>query len=165
MSDSSRLSKIIPFSIIGIVSAIAIIVMIALTPVTTQVSAAQSTPVHPDIYLGSVELMGVKSISGEDVLFGLPDFAQTYTIKNDQTCTGIEINIIMKDHLEDPMNYQCSVKITDPSGNVALNIPRDSSGWSSINVIDNLYTIQHEAELTFTQGGTWTIEVELWYYT
>jgi hypothetical protein len=138
---------------------------LSISPAATTVSAAATTPVDSYIYIGSVQLLGVKSTSGDNVTFTQPNFAQSYTIKNDQTCTGIQIYISMKSYLEDPQDYQCSVKIKTPSNQVALNIARDSSGWSYVNVIDDVYIIQHSADLTFTQAGTWTIEVDLWYFT
>jgi hypothetical protein len=141
------------------------LIALSLSPAATTVSAAATTPVDSDIFIGSVELLGVKSTSGDDVIFSQPNFAQTYTIKNNQTCTGIEIYISMKSYTENPTNYQCSVKIKNPSNNVALNITRNSTGWSYVNVIDDVYIIKHSANLAFTQTGTWTVEVDLWYYT
>jgi hypothetical protein len=141
------------------------LIALSFSPAATTVSAAATTPVDSDIFIGSVELLGVTSTSGDDVIFSQPNFAQTYTIKNNQTCTGIEIYISMKSYTENPTNYQCSVKIKNPSNNVALNITRNSTGWSYVNVIDDVYIIQHSANLAFTQEGTWTVEVDLWYYT
>jgi len=147
------------------ITIVAGLIALSFSPATTTVSAAATTPVDSDIFIGSVQLLGVKSTSGDNVTFTQPNFAQSYTIKNDQTCTGIEIYISMESHLEDPQDYQCSVTIKDPYNQAALNIPRNSTGWSYVNVIDDVYIIRHSADLTFTQEGNWTIQVDLWYYT
>lgn len=149
-----------------VITIVAGLIAISLSPATTTtVSAAATNPVDPDIKLVEIHLLGVKSTSAEDVKFTGPNFAQTYTIKNDQTLTGVKVGIKMKYGQEIPSLYQASVKITDPSGNVALDIPRDSEDWNIDEWQYDMLIISHDADLTFTEEGTWTIQVELWYYT
>ena len=147
------------------VTIVAGLIALSLSPAATTVSAAATTPVDQDIYLVEVYLLGVKSTSGDDVKFTGPNFAQTYTIKNDQELTGVKVGIKMKYGQEVPSLYKPSVTIKNPSGNVALNIPMGSEDWSIDQWEYDMLIKSHDAELTFTQTGTWTIEVDLWYYT
>lgn len=166
MSDSSRLSKIIPFSVIGIVSVIVIIVMIALSPVTTQVSAAQSTPVNPDIRISSI-LTDLKDISD-----GLPiswtennGFSDVYTVADSSELKYLRVVIHAKS-TDDIDRYGVAVQIKR-NGQVIESISMTDENWKvykigSGNLIEFIINTGLSVSMT---PGNYQIMVDLYYYT
>jgi hypothetical protein len=166
MSDSSRFSKIIPFSLIGIVAAIAIIVMIALTPVTTQVSAAQTTPVDSNIRIKAITTH-LKDIRDDTYIQWLEDngFSDVYTVAESSELNYLRVLINAKSS-DDIDKYAVSFQLKR-NGQVIETVGMNDTRWKSYNIGDG-----HLREFIISSGlsvsitpGNYEIVVELYYYT
>jgi hypothetical protein len=166
MSDSSRLSKIIPFSLIGIVTAIAIVVMIVLSPVTTQVSAAQTTPVNPDIRISSIQT-DLKDVSDNLPISWTENngFSDVYTIADSSEWKYLRV-IIHAKSTDDVDRYAVAVQLKR-NGQVVETISMTDENWKAYDIGDGHlkeYIINTGLSVSMTPGN-YQIMVDLYYYT
>lgn len=152
---------------ISALAVVALVLSISLMPggVTTTVSAATTPPLDPVRQILAIELLGIQDVDGNRVRYFLPEFDETYTVRNDRTLTGVQIVVTVNtiDNIDD---YGMSFKLKAPNGQYVVDVPRTSSDWQKEWADDShseiIFTLPLNVSLS--QTGNWIMETSLWYY-